>query len=99
MLQVVPKYKELSLKEVWRHILDVNGLKIYFSDYKEGELPERDFKFVVVCTVYSKSLRKQIETLRKKRSIKSNEENDDAIEICEEIKQKIMSIVGLKVSF
>ena len=95
MLQVVPKYKELLVKKVWRYILDVDDIKIYFSDYKKGELFESDIIFAVVSTVYPKSLCTLIETSRKSKSTKSNEEND-VIKICEEIKQEIMNIVGSK---
>ena len=42
---VVPKYKELSVKKIWKFVKDEEDVMVYFSDYKETELPPRDLQF------------------------------------------------------
>ena len=96
VLQVVSKYPELSVSTIWKYIRESKELMEYFPDYPEIQLPERDYMFAVVSTVFPKALRKLIEETRMNRTSKNKEMDNDLIEINKEIKEEIMKIISIK---
>ena len=96
MLQIVPKYPELSVSTVWKYIKENDELMAYFPDYPDAQLPERDYMFAVISTVYPKASRKLIEQTRINRASECKEMDDDLIEINRELKDEIMRIISQK---
>ena len=46
-----PKYKEISVAQIWKFIKEVDELYVYFPDYSESELPEREFLWTIISTL------------------------------------------------
>ena len=95
-MQVVPKYRELSTRQIWTYVKGCQGLMIYFPDYTESQLPDREFMFAIISTVYPKSLRELVEKAREKRSLKEDADKDELIEIDPEVLNRIMSVLTMK---
>ena len=47
----VPKYEEISVKNLWELVKDSDDLKQYFPDIDEGKIPERDFMMEILWTL------------------------------------------------
>jgi hypothetical protein len=99
VIQVVPKYKELSVQKVWTYVAQNDELIEYFPDLADGQFPERDYLFAIVSTLYPKSLRKLIEEARIHRAKAGDEDDEELIWILPEIKKSIMDIISQKGKF
>ena len=72
----VPQYAEISVKEIWPLIKDVEELMIYFSDYSERQTPDRDYMFSALVTTRYEELKRIVENALKQRA-KENEVAED----------------------
>ena len=45
------RYKELTVEKILVHIKDLPEYNIYFPDYSEDKLPDRDFLIVIISTI------------------------------------------------
>ena len=88
---VVPKYKELSVKKIWEFVKDEEDIMVYFPDYKETELPPRDFLITILTTYNKEAMAELVTQARNKRSITLYSNNDNLIEITQEIKDSIQN--------
>ena len=43
----IPKYEELSIKNIWSLVKD-NDLLEYFPDYSDKQVPDRNFMFFIL---------------------------------------------------
>ena len=68
----------------------------YFPDYLDGQLPDKDFMFSIIATMFSQTLAELVKDARKKRSLKEDTKNNDYIEIDPAIKLLIMNILERK---
>ena len=94
--QVVPKYSELSLSKMWTHVKTDPDLMAYFPDYLESQLPDRDYMFSIISTVYPKTLKEIISKARYNRAIVNEADDDELIEIDPSIKSLIMNVLEHK---
>ena len=65
----------------------------YFPDYLDGQLPDKDFMFSIIATMFPQNLAELVKDARKKRSLKEDTENNDYIEIDPAIKSLIMNVL------
>ena len=96
VMQVVPKYKELSVNQVWKHVKESPELNKYFPNYTAAQLPNREFMYAIVSTIYPKALRSLIEDSRKNRIETHEDDKDELIDIDADYKNEIMNILTLK---
>ena len=68
----------------------------YFPDYLDGQLPDRDFMFSIIATMFPQTLAELVKDARKKRSLKEDTENNDYIEVDPAIKSLIMNVLERK---
>ena len=61
-------------------------------DLKENELPERQFFYGVLSTLYPDEMKSIIKAARKHRSISQSQNNDEKVELTDEIKNEIDEI-------
>ena len=94
--QVVPKYGELSLSKMWAQVKADPELMIYFPDYLESQLPDRDYMFSIISTVYPKTLKEIISKARENRAIVNEADDDELIEIDPNIKSLIVNVLEHK---
>ena len=71
----------------------------YFPDYLESQLPDHDYMFSIISTVYPKTLKEIISTARYNRAIVNEADDDELIEIDPNIKSLIINVLELKVIF
>ena len=71
----------------------------FFPNYTESQLPDRDFMFSIVSTLYPNSLKELIDKAREKRSLGKNVDQDELIEIDPDILEAIMSTLSMKSKF
>ena len=95
-MKVVPKYKELSTRQIWAYVKGCHELMIYFPDYTESQLPDREFMFEIISTVYPKSLWELVGKAKEKRSLKEDADKDELIKIDPEVLNRIMSVLTMK---
>ena len=68
----------------------------YFPDYLDGQIPDRDFMFSIIATMFPQNLAELIKDAQKKRSLKEDTENNYYIEIDPAIKSLIMNVLESK---
>ena len=68
----------------------------YFPDYLDGQLPDRNFMFSIIATMFPQTLAELVRDARKKRSLWEDVQGDDYIEIDPVIKSLIMNVLERK---
>ena len=71
----------------------------FFPNYTESQLPDRDFMFSIVSTLYQNSLKELIDKAREKRSVGKDVDQDELIEIDPDILEAIMPTLSMKSKF
>jgi hypothetical protein len=89
----IPFYRELSVKHVWETFKQNEAIMEYMPDYEDDELPERTFLYTIVATIYPNETERLVQNCRAKRSLKETKEKDELVEITEEIKGEIDSLL------
>jgi hypothetical protein len=75
--RTLPRFSELSVKNVWSLVLKRRDLLLYFPNYKPHTLPDRLYLFNVVNTLENnclESLYKKAQNLRGKRNEEKRQE-------------------------
>ena len=92
----IPSFDELSVKKLWEHFKNNKTVMEYMPDYAPEELPERDFFFNVLSTLYPKEVQLLVEASYKARQLHFKKMKDEMIELTPEIKKLIESTVTYK---
>ena len=87
----MPRYKELSTKNVWNFVKEWPDLLNYFPTLKENELPDRAFLWGILGTLRTDAWKTLLEDARKARSKREEENKDDLIKVHLEIYEKLMA--------
>jgi hypothetical protein len=90
----IPHYKELAVCNVFDTFRRNRTVMGYMLDYSGKELPDRDFLYGILATIYPDETKNLIEGCRKNRAIISKEDKGDLIEMTEEIEEEIMSLLA-----
>ena len=82
----VPKYDELSIKNLYPKFMEYPKVHLYFPDsYAKGRQPDRDYTFTIFNTLYPKIMKEVIEhALRKRHTFEDEEKQQDAVLLSEE---------------
>ena len=89
---VVPRYKELGSAKIWDYIRQVEDLAQYFPNYREKELPEREYMWNVIFTLRREASSHLIREARRNRSINNPDNKEDLVEIVPEFLKEIKEI-------
>ena len=87
----VPWYKGLSVKNIWDKIKNEEELAKYFPDYKEGELPPRDFLIIIISSYNYDATEQLLQEERDLRSISTQEGKGNLVKILSGIKEIILN--------
>ena len=68
----------------------------YFPDYKDSELPERNYLFGVVGTLYNKELTIFVKKAYEHRAAHYKGKDSDLIEITPEMKEYLEKVIAYK---
>ena len=77
----VPHYTELSVKAVWSTFKQNATIMKHMPDYNEDELPEREFLYGIVTTIYPDEMKDLISNTRTRRATKNITEKDQKVEV------------------
>ena len=66
---------------MWTYIQELSELNEYFPDYPKGELPEREFMWIVLYTLRPDATKFLIKEARDHRSVSSEQNSENLIEI------------------
>ena len=89
----------MGVEKLWPYIKEIEEFNQYFQDFKVGEPPERKFHWSIISTFCPEATKKIIEDARKDRSIKSEENKEELVEVDNKIFQKIKSVFSQKGKF
>ena len=71
------------------YICEVPGLLAYFPDIDHGKLLERSFVMSILSTLKTEEMRELIKAARNNRSIASNPDEEEMIEMTDHAKEEI----------
>ena len=81
---------------MWAYIKEVEDLSIYFPDYTDKQLPEREYMWSVVATLRENAAHSIIETARESRSLLNKDNQDDLIEVTEQFMEELNKVTKKK---
>ena len=73
-------------------VKDVSKINIYFPDYTDDELPERDYLIAIISTVNTEATQEIIAEAREQRWIQTQDNLDNLVKITTEFKEEIRQI-------
>ena len=91
----VPDYHEFTVKILYKELIEDETVSKFMPDYKEGQLPDKNFFHKLVCSIYPHQMYNFIYEAQKKRAINNADQNEDLIEIAPEIVKEIKEVVML----
>lgn len=97
-MQNVPSFDELSVGKLYNHFKSNKTIMKYMPDYSEKELPEKEFFFGVLATLYPVESRKIIDAAYKARNTHYQKNQADLIELTKEAKDELESVVPTRVT-
>ena len=65
--QNIPSFDELGIKNLWNHFKDNATIMMYMPEYLREQIPEKDFFYNVLSTIYSKEVGMLIDAAYKAR--------------------------------
>ena len=77
----MPEFDELSVKNLWAKWKENEFILQYIPNYPASQLPEKDFLFGVVGTLYPDEIRKSVDKAFQNRHLHYNKEESEQIEI------------------
>lgn len=95
-MPVIPKYKELSLENIWPLVQENEELLKYIPDVRENNFPEREFLWAILFTKMPQAVESLKKNARSQRSIQEEESVDNLVEFDPEIYAFIQSISSQK---
>ena len=89
---MVPRYKELSVKCIWENIREMEEYTVYFPDFAENQLPERDYLIAVISSLNQEATQTIVDEARKIRSVAQEGDSDELVAISSELLEEISGI-------
>ena len=93
----IPKYEELSIKNIWPLLKDNDDLLEYFLNYSDKQVPDSDFKFSLLWSFWFNVIQKMVDDAGKKnRALESNENENQFVYIQNDIFNEISNVLAQK---
>ena len=92
----VPRYKELSVHNIWSLVYEVPDLAQYFPTLQPNRTPDRNYMFAILATLRNEKTKNMIQNARKNRSPNAPEEVNNMIFINKNIYEEIMGVASQK---
>ena len=71
---------------------EISDLSWYFPDFREGQLPEREYLWNVLYTLKPNETGQLIKDAREKRSVSSSAPSENLVEIAPDLLQKLKEL-------
>ena len=88
----VPRYKELSVSNLWPLVSEVPELIQYFPKFQPNQLPDRDYMNSILATFRNVEFKTIILNARKNRSLKAPESDENFIHINKKLYDEINAV-------
>ena len=85
----IPAYAELSVNNLYSKLKDHVHLKMHLPDYNDNVLPDKQFFYPLISTLFPKEVIEIVKEARKKRSLEKQENDDELIKLAPNIKEEI----------
>ena len=82
---------------VWLQIKELNDVKHYFPDLKDGQLPDREFIWDILHTLKTMTAKSLINNALEGRWLANEESKDNMVEIVHEYRENLMEVVVKKI--
>ena len=89
---IVPAFKEHKVKEIWDKIKDFDEYNLYFPDFTNSKLPERDDLISIISTINPDVAKKLVKEAREIRSITQSNDPGNLVGIKSEIIDELRSL-------
>ena len=76
---IVPKFKELSVENIWPMVKDVPELNKFLSDFKDKKKCDRKYMFQILATMRYDELSSMIRNAKKNRFLLESNGEDETI--------------------
>ena len=93
---LIPRFKELSVENIWPLVKDAEDLNEYFPDYNPNQLPERSYMFSIWATLRYEELKIMVENARRNRALEVKDEGNELVYINKELWDEIKGVQSQK---
>ena len=76
---LIPRFKELSVENIWPLVKVAGDLNEYFLDYKSNQLLERSFMFSIWATLRYDAIKTMVENARRNRALEVQDKGDELV--------------------
>ena len=90
---IVPKFKELSVEDIWPMMKDVLEFNKFLSDFKVKIKCDRKYMFQILATMRHDELSSMIKNTKKNRFLLENNDEDETIFIYKSLLEEINSVI------
>ena len=80
---------------MWGFAKESDKLSVYFPDYDEGALPERDYLWTIISSIMPDETKELIQSARKKRGV-SKEDSQQLVKLTTDMKEEIFGVFRQK---
>ena len=93
---IVPRYKELRVRDIWDKIKDIEEYTVYFPDFAEKQQPERDYLIGIISSLNPEATKIIVKEARDKRSIVQKDNPGELVKITAEMQEELRKIMPQK---
>ena len=86
----------MSIQNVWPLIKGVDDFIVFFPDYNNSHMPDRDYMYSILATKRNEELQNMIDNARRNRAKKFQKIDDEVVYIKKDIYKEIESVIAGK---
>ena len=90
---IIPKFKELSIENIWTMVKDVPELNKFYLDFKDKKKCDRKYMFQILATMRFDEISSMIRNAKKNRFLLENNDEDETILIHKNLLEGINSVM------
>ena len=86
-------------QEVWPFVKENNDLRSFFPNFKPSQMPEKEFIYVVLCTVNLEEVRVLFTSYFKQRDPTSQDGYSELVKVMKRLKEAFLVLYSIKSKF
>ena len=92
------QYKELSVKNIWPLVKEIDDLMMFFPDYNNNQLPCRTHLYDLLATLRYKEVLAMIKNVRNNRAQENQDDKKELVHISKHLYEEIFGVMSQKIS-
>ena len=92
----MPQYKELSVKNIWPLVKEIDDLMMFFPDYNNNQLPCRTHLYALLATLRYKEVLAMIKNARNNRAQENQDDKEELVHISKHLYEEISGVQSQK---